>query len=75
MVTEPTETPVTTPVLPTVAIDTSPDDQVPPETELDNVMVLPVNTDDAPDIVPAEGAALIVTTFVAVAEPQAPKTL
>jgi hypothetical protein len=47
----------------------SDDDQVPPETEADNVMVLPVNTEDAPVIVPADGAAIMATTFVAVAEP------
>ena len=58
----PAATPVTTPEdEPTVATDVVPLVHVPPETVLDKVIVKPVQTLDDPLMVPADGAALIVT--------------
>jgi hypothetical protein len=59
--TVPAETPVTIPVLPTVAIAALDDDQVPPVVVLLKVMVLPAHTKDAPVIVPADDNGLTVT--------------
>lgn len=58
----PLATPVTTPVEPMVAMEVDPDDQVPPGTLLERVVVVPAHKDAVPVI--AAGAALIVTTLV-----------
>ena len=61
----PAETPVTNPVVPTVATDVLLLDQVPPAVALDKAMAEPVHTLVAPVIEPAEGNGLIVTMDVA----------
>src|SRR5689334_2934973 len=60
----PAATPVTTPVLLTVAIPVAPELQVPPLIVLLNVIVLLTLTADEPVIEPAFGAALTVTILV-----------
>ena len=67
---EPAATPVTMPVLPTVALAGTALLQVPPGTASESDVVDPAHTVLTPDIVPATGAALTVTTVVAVALPQ-----
>ena len=57
-------TPLTTPVLPTVAIDVLPLLHVPPEVALNKLTVLPTQTLTAPDGVIAEGSAFTVTLAV-----------
>jgi hypothetical protein len=66
----PAATPVTTPELLIVAIPVEPELQVPPLTALLSVVVPAMLTVDVPVMVPADGAALTVTIFVAVAVPQ-----
>ncbi len=64
IVTVPAPTPVTNPVpVSADAIDVFPLVQLPPVTEFDNVIVLPSQTEEGPDIV--AGAAFTVTTLVA----------
>lgn len=58
-------TPLTTPVLPTVAIDVLPLLHVPPEVALNKLTVLPTHTLIAPDGVIAPGSAFTVTIAVA----------
>ena len=62
IVTEPAATPVTTPVVLTVATAVLLDDHVPPVVELANVVVEPAHTFDAPVIAATTGNALTVTT-------------
>ena len=69
MITEPAETPVTTPPDETVA-DELLADHVPPPAVLVSVIVAPTLTAVAPVIVPALGNALTLIAFVAVAVPQ-----
>jgi len=64
----PDATPDTIPVEPTVAIDPLLVDQVPPDTELDNVVLLPTHTVAVPVI--ADGTAFTVTFTVEAADPQ-----
>ena len=59
--TVPLETPVTIPVLPTVAIAPSEEDHVPPVVTLLKVIVLPAHTTEAPVMVPADDNGLTVT--------------
>ena len=70
MVAVPEETPVTTPVLPTVATAVLDDDHTPPPEGSVRVIVLPAQTDDVPVIEPAIGSGLTVTTCVATTLPQ-----
>jgi hypothetical protein len=58
----PAATPVTTPVLPTVAIPVDEELHTPPLTVLPRVIVLPTHTLDAPLIVAAYG--FTVMTFI-----------
>lgn len=61
----PADTPLTTAVLlPTDATAVFDDDHVPPPTEPDSEMVKPMVTAVAPDMVPADGAPLTVSTEV-----------
>ena len=62
--------PVTVPVLPTVATAVLLLAHVPPITVLLSAVVLPVHTVAVPLSVPADGAALTVTTLVAALVPQ-----
>ncbi len=64
MLAVPAETPVTIPVVPTVATDVLPLVQAPPEVVLDKVVTPPTQTLNVPDIEPTDGSALTVTTFV-----------
>ena len=61
MVPVPGATPVTTPVLPTVAIDVLDELHVPPVTLSANVMVAPTYTDDGPVMVDTDGVGVTVT--------------
>lgn len=65
MVAVPGATPVTTPVVPTVAIPVAVLDQLPPVAVTLSVMVLPTQTDEGPVIGLTAGAGFTVTTFVA----------
>ena len=69
----PAVTPVTVPPLVMVAFPLLMLHE-PPLTELDNVIVAPVNTDVAPLMVPAPGTAVTVTFMVATDAPQLPDT-
>jgi hypothetical protein len=66
----PADTPVTTPLVLTVAIPEAPVLHVPPLTELLNVVVLPAQTVAMPVIAPASGSGLTVTICVVTAVPQ-----
>ena len=73
MVASPADCGVMRPVdKPIVAIPVSDDDHVPPETLLTKVVVLVEHISNVPLKVPVFGAAVIVTTRVAVALGQAP---
>ena len=62
----PALTPVKRPVeLPIVATHVAELDHVPPETVLDNAIEAPEQTVEAPEIVPAVGVVVTVTTLVA----------
>jgi hypothetical protein len=69
MVSTPAEIPVTTPVAETVAREGVEDNHVPPETVSVNVVAEPMQTADAPEIVPGFGKALTVTLRSAIAVP------
>jgi len=62
--------PVTTPVLPTVAMPVEPEVQTPPPIASLSVVVAPAQTVAVPVIVPALADELTVTTVVALALPQ-----
>jgi hypothetical protein len=66
MIVVPAVTPVTIPAASIVATAGVPLDHVPPETVLESVTVRPVHTLVEPEIVPAVGAALIVTGVIMV---------
>jgi len=70
MVTAPPDTPVTTPVLLTVARAVLELLHTPVEDVSESVIVEPTQTDDAPEIAPASGRALTVTALVTVVVPQ-----
>jgi hypothetical protein len=70
MVVVPTLTPITVPVLPTVATDIEAELHTPPGVPSVRVMVDPVATVEAPDIVPAVGTSFTVIICVATAVPQ-----
>ncbi len=70
MVAVPAATPVTTPVLPTVAMPVALLLHVPPVVALLSVVVLPTVTVAVPVMVPADGNGLTVITLVVVAVPQ-----
>lgn len=70
MTAEPAPTPVTTPVVLTLAIEGLLLLQEPPEIEPVNVVDVPEQTDDAPDIVPAVAPDVTVTVDVATDVPQ-----
>jgi hypothetical protein len=53
-----------------VAIEDDEADQMPPDTEEDNVVAAPTQSDDAPLSVPADGALLTVMLAVANETPQ-----
>ena len=65
----PPDTPVTIPVLPTVAIPVAPELHVPPVTASVSAVVIPAHTVAVPVTVPALGAAFTVTTLLADAVP------
>ena len=69
IVAAPAATPVTTPVLLTVATAGEELLHAPPLTDAVSAVVAPVFTELAPETVPAEGVELTVTTFVATVEP------
>jgi hypothetical protein len=62
--------PETTPVLPTVATEVETLLHTPPVAPLVSEVVPPTESDNSPDIEPASGNGLIVTTIEAVAAPQ-----
>ena len=70
MVAVPADTPVTVPVLPTVATVVVVLLQAPPVVASLNPVVDPAQTVAVPVIVPADGNGLTVTTLVAAAVPQ-----
>ena len=70
MIDVPADTPVTIPVLPTVAYEMAEDVHVPPEDASVSEILLNVHTEDRPLIVPATGRGLTVTACVAVTLPQ-----
>jgi hypothetical protein len=70
MTTVPALVPVTTPVLPTLAIAVLLLVHVPPAEVLFSVIVEPAHTVVSPEIIPANGSGLTVTTCKAVAEAQ-----
>ena len=70
MVVVPEETPVTTPVLPTAATVVLDDDHTPPVVASVRVIVLPAQTVDVPETVPAIGSGLTVIEYVVNALPQ-----
>ena len=65
IVVEPAVTPVTVPVVLTVATPVLPDDHVPPLTVLLSVILLLVQTIDGPEMVPAVAVVFTVTGVVA----------
>ena len=70
MVAIPDDTPLTMPVLPTVATDVAVLLQAPPDAPSVNVVVDPAHTFKIPVIVPATGNGLTVTIAVAAAVQQ-----
>ena len=70
MVAVPAATPVTVPVLPTVATVVAVLLQAPPVVASLNPVVAPAQTIAVPVIVPADGSGLTVTTLVAAVVPQ-----
>ena len=70
MVAVPADTPVTMPVVPTVATVVAVLLQVPPVVASLNPVVAPAQTVAVPVMVPADGNGLTVTTLVAAAVPQ-----
>lgn len=68
MVAEPVATPVTLPVVLTLAIPGAEELHVPPLTVLENVVGAPIQTVGPPESVPADGVVLIETEVVPVAE-------
>ena len=70
MVVVPAATPVTIPVLLTVAAAVLVDDHVPPVATSERVVDAVPQTDRVPVITPATGSGLSVTTLVAAAVPQ-----
>ena len=70
MVAVPAVTPITDPVLPTVAIVVAVLLHAPPVAASDKPVVEPTHTVAVPVMVPADGNGLTVTTSVAIAAPQ-----
>ena len=70
MVELPADTPVTIPVLPTVAYDVADEVHVPPEDASVSGILLNAHTEESPLIVPATGSGLTVIAYVAVTLPQ-----
>ena len=70
MVAVPAATPVTMPVLPTVATVVAVLLHAPPVVASPNPVVAPAQTVAVPVIVPADGNGLTVTTLIAAAVPQ-----
>ena len=70
MVAVPADTPVTMPVLPTVATVVAVLLHTPPVVASLNPVVAPAQTIAVPVIVPADGKGLTVTTLIAAAVPQ-----
>jgi hypothetical protein len=69
----PTPIPVTVPdVNPIIATDVFPLTQLPPNTVLDKVVLLPSQTSSDPVIEPADAEVVTVTVVVVVTVPQAP---
>ena len=75
MLTVPAETPVTTPVAETVAIEVDELLQVPPPVASLSVIVAPAQTVESPEITPTAGVKLTVIAKVAMAVPQEPVTV
>ena len=69
MITTPVDTPVTTPPVPTVAIEGTVLLHTPPAVASDNVVVVPIHTLTGPDGVMAAGVGLTVTVVKAVQGP------
>lgn len=69
MITVPTLTPVTTPLVPTVAIPPTVLLQTPPDVASDNVTVLPTHTVTGVDGLIGNGVVFTVTVVVAVHDP------
>ena len=59
--------PVTTPVVSTVAIEVAVLLQTPPVVALDNVMVLPAQTDATPGVITAGAVGVVITEIEVVA--------
>lgn len=74
MITDPALTPVTVPELFTEAMEALLVLHVPPLVVSTKTVLKPAQTDEAPVILPAEGAALTVIDLVATAVPQIPVT-
>ena len=69
MVVVPADTPVTEPGIETVATEVLDDIQEPPAEASDSVMDEPTQTEAEPDMAPTVGVGLMVTVYVAVADP------